>query len=112
MWKVAHVLERLQRLGCAGQDADRGRSVERPGAAVRRVAADVFAYIRDQARSISGRQRRAEGRRPVQILVVLRTTLRSRTRDHRFALESVEARVIRQENEVDVNGYLAVMRCA
>jgi hypothetical protein len=27
-------------------------------------------------------------------------------------LERVEARVIRQENEVDVNGYLAVMRCA
>jgi hypothetical protein len=33
-------------------------------------------------------------------------------RDHRFVLETVEARVIRQENEVDVNGYLAVMRCA
>ena len=33
-------------------------------------------------------------------------------RDHRFVLERVEARVIRQEHEVDVNGYLAVMRCS
>jgi predicted TPR repeat methyltransferase len=93
------------------------------------VAADVFVYIGDLSKVFSGvRGALREGglfgfsvEATDEADFVLRTTLRyahsvayleKLARDHRFALESVEARVIRQENEVDVNGYLAVMRCA
>ena len=93
------------------------------------VAADVFVYIGDLARVFRGRKRRAERRQacsgfrwkqPTKTILSCgpRCAMRTRSayleklaRDHRFVLEKVEARVIRQENEVDVNGYLAVMRC-
>jgi predicted TPR repeat methyltransferase len=93
------------------------------------VAADVFVYIGDLARVFRGVRGALRDAGLFGFSVeatdegdfILRTTLRyahsvayleKLARDHRFILEKVEARVIRQENEVDVNGYLAVMRCA
>ncbi|HZN28630.1 MAG TPA: methyltransferase domain-containing protein, partial [Xanthobacteraceae bacterium] len=93
------------------------------------VAADVFVYIGDLSRVFRGvRGALRDGglfgfsvESTDEADFVLRTTLRyahsvpyleKLARDHRFVLERVEARVIRQEHEVDVNGYLAVMRCA
>ena len=93
------------------------------------VAADVFVYIGDLSRVFRGVRGALRDGGLFGFSVeatdegdfVLRTTLRyahsvpyleKLARDHRFVLERVEARVIRQEHEVDVNGYLAVMRCS
>ena len=93
------------------------------------VAADVFVYIGDLSRVFRGVRGalRDSGLFGFSVEAtdegdfVLRTTLRYAhsvpylekiARDHRLVLERVEARVIRQEHEVDVNGYLAVMRCS
>jgi len=93
------------------------------------VAADVFIYIGD----LSGVFRGARGalRRGGVFCFsveaseeqdfVLRTTLRYAqssaylrrlAQEHGFVLEAIESQVIRQQDGIDVTGYLALMRCA
>jgi predicted TPR repeat methyltransferase len=37
--------------------------------------------------------------------------LRRLAKDHGFVLEAIESKLIRQENGIDVVGYLSVLRC-
>lgn len=92
------------------------------------VAADVFIYIGDLSRVFHGVRGalRDEGvfgfsvEASEQQDFVLRETcryahsvayIRKLAENHKFALETIESKVIRQQDGSDVVGYLTILRC-
>jgi predicted TPR repeat methyltransferase len=93
------------------------------------VAADVFVYVGDLTAVFQELRRvlRAEGifafsveasaeqdlvLRPTRRYAHSKNYLEKLARDHDFAVEAIEPQVIRQQNGVDVAGYLALLRRA
>jgi predicted TPR repeat methyltransferase len=93
------------------------------------IATDVFLYIGDLSGVFQGVQRALRDGgffgfsveisdeqdfvlRPNRHYAHSGAYLRKLTEDHGFALEKIESQVIRQDNAIDVLGYLAILRCS